>query len=82
MASFLFPNLTTSHGKRYIEHVNPKSYSWCLMRYAIIKLSIYNINQFLTVIGIEPHGKFRLQASLLSVWSIFDHLKNWPRCHH
>ena len=45
----------TIHGKRYFEHMNPKSYSWCLMRYAIIKYSMANINAFLNVVGIETH---------------------------
>jgi hypothetical protein len=45
-----------SYNKRYLEHMNPKSYSWCLLRYAIIKYSLTNIKNFLNVIGIEPQG--------------------------
>ncbi len=45
-----------SHGKRFVEHMNPNSYSWCLMRYAIIKYVLFNLTSFLSVIGVELQG--------------------------
>lgn len=38
--------------------MNPNSYSWCLMRYAIVKYVLINITSFLGVVGIEPNGKY------------------------
>lgn len=38
--------------------MNPKSYSWFLMRFAILKYSLNCITSFLTILGIEQNGKF------------------------
>lgn len=57
------PNRTLQN-KRSHEHMNPKSYSWCLMRYAILKLSISSIGSFLNVIGIEPQ-EIAIQSPLI-----------------
>lgn len=54
----------TITNKRNHEHMNPKSYSWCLMRYAMLKLSIANINAFLNVIGVEPQ-EIAIQSPLI-----------------
>jgi hypothetical protein len=39
------------------EHSNPSSYSWCLMRLAIMKLVQHQLQDFLIVAGIEIQGK-------------------------
>jgi hypothetical protein len=44
-------------GDNTSEHMDPNSYSWCLMRFAIVKYLLNNITQFLNLIGIEPQGK-------------------------
>ena len=36
--------------------MNPNSYSWCLMRYAIIKYVLVNLTTFLGVVGVETQG--------------------------
>ena len=40
------------------EHLDPNSYSWCLMRYAIIMFIHYRLITFLPQIGIELSGAF------------------------
>ncbi|XP_064608806.1 dmX-like protein 2 isoform X2 [Liolophura sinensis] len=35
------------------EHIDPSSYSWCLIRFAIIQLVLHNLNTFLPLVGIE-----------------------------
>ncbi|XP_052099551.1 dmX-like protein 2 isoform X2 [Mytilus californianus] len=35
------------------QHTDPNSYSWCLIRYTIVKLVLNNLLSFLPVIGIE-----------------------------
>lgn len=42
--------------KENTEHSNPASYSWCVMRLAIIKLVQCQLQDFLTVAGIELQG--------------------------
>ena len=39
------------------EHSDANSYSWCLMRYAVVKLVISKIQAFLPLAGIELAGK-------------------------
>jgi len=39
------------------EHSNPSSYSWCLMRLAIMKLVQHQLQDFLSVAGIEIPGE-------------------------
>lgn len=57
-------DVETAQSKRFFEHMNPKSYSWCLMRYAIVKYSLANINAFFNVIGIEPQD-IAIQSPLI-----------------
>jgi hypothetical protein len=38
------------------EHMDPNSYSWCIMRFAIVKYLLNNITKFLNLIGLEPQG--------------------------
>ena len=40
-----------------LEHSNPSSYSWCLMRYACIRLAQNVLERFIAVAGIEMSGK-------------------------
>ena len=47
--------MDSASAKNLAEHLNPKSYSWCLLRYATLKLAIHNVTIFLNVIGIEVH---------------------------
>jgi hypothetical protein len=39
------------------EHSNPSSYSWCIMRLAIMKLVQDQLQEFLNVAGIEIQGE-------------------------
>lgn len=39
------------------EHLDPNSYSWCVMRYAIVKYIRASLLNFLPQIGIELPGK-------------------------
>lgn len=57
------PNRTLQN-KRNMEHMNPKSYSWCLIRYAILKLTQSNMTSFLNVVGIEPQ-EIAIQSPLI-----------------
>ena len=45
--------------KRHLEHMNPNSYSWCLIRCAIVKFTIHNITSFVTSLGIDSQGWFK-----------------------
>jgi hypothetical protein len=38
------------------EHLDPNSYSWCILRFATIRLAKHYITQFLLVAGIELPG--------------------------
>ena len=40
------------------EHIDPHSYSWYLMRLAIIKHVVHSLNRFLALIGFEPAGMY------------------------
>ena len=62
------------HGKRYSEHVNPKSYSWYLMRYAILKYSILSITSFLATIGVEVQEIAVLSPLIHQIIKTFE---NW-----
>ena len=39
------------------EHSDLNSYSWCLMRYAFIKLVLHKVQNFLPLSGIELAGR-------------------------
>lgn len=57
-------SISKSKKKHKNEHMNPKSYSWCIMRYAILKLTIANIGSFFNVIGVEPQ-EIAIQSPLI-----------------
>ncbi|XP_074651608.1 dmX-like protein 2 [Tubulanus polymorphus] len=63
------------------EHLDPNSYSWCLMRYAVIKFITNQIKKFLPMIGFEiadlPVSSPLLQAVVktLERWEDILHLK-------
>ena len=42
------------------EHTDPSSFSWCLMRYAFVKLVLHKIQTFLPTSGIELAGKLNI----------------------
>lgn len=42
--------------KDNIEHINPNSYSWYVMRLAIVKILQQQLQEFLNVAGIEMQG--------------------------
>lgn len=46
-----------SKPKDNVEHSNPNSYSWCVMRLAIVKILQSQLQDFLNVAGIEMQGK-------------------------
>ena len=39
------------------EHIDPHSYSWCMMRLAMVKHVLQSMNSFLSLIGSEPAGE-------------------------
>ena len=41
------------------QHTDPNSYSWCLIRYSIVKLVRHSLLSFLPHIGLEIQGKFK-----------------------
>lgn len=43
------------------EHTNPMSYSWCILRLAIVKILQAQLQEFLGVAGIEVQGIVFLQ---------------------
>lgn len=57
------------------EHCDPNSYSWCLMRFAIMRSVLINLRTFLPQIGIELSGDLHSLFSLLlpSFASFFVH---------
>ena len=40
-----------------LDHLDPKSFTWKLMNYAVSTLVCHNINTFLTDVGLEVSGK-------------------------
>lgn len=44
------------------EHCDPNSYSWCLMRYAAIKLAQNVLERFIAMAGIEIPGRRELNS--------------------
>jgi hypothetical protein len=48
---------TKGPDKENTEHSNPSSYSWCVMRLAIMKLVQHQLQDFLSVAGIEIQGE-------------------------
>lgn len=44
--------------KENTEHSNPASYSWCVMRLAIVKMLQCQLQDFLNMAGIELQGSF------------------------
>ena len=69
------PELT--HGKRYWEHMSPKSYSWCLMRYAMLKYAVHKVHSFLAVIGIEAQDVAALSPLVHQMLGSFE---RWQEC--
>jgi hypothetical protein len=59
-----------------LEHSNPNSYSWCLMRYAVIRLAQKVLEKFINIAGVEMPGMNTLQLHLSSMCTaemkIFD----------
>lgn len=45
------------HRRDNTEHSNPYSYSWNVMRLAIMKLSQNQLQEFINIAGIEMQGK-------------------------
>lgn len=48
------------HRRENTEHSNPHSYSWMIMRLAIMKLAQNQLQEFINVAGIEMQGIFYL----------------------
>lgn len=44
--------------KESSEHLNPSSYSWAVMRLAILRLLRKQLQEFIAVAGIEVQGEF------------------------
>lgn len=56
------------------EYLNPKSYSWCLIRFALVKLSLHNITTIMDIIGVELH-----EIAILSpdAYEVLKSLERW-----
>ncbi|KAG4080274.1 hypothetical protein HA402_010766 [Bradysia odoriphaga] len=70
------------HRRENTEHSNPNSYSWIIMRLAIMKLAQSQLQEFINIAGIEMQGEELPVASplihgilrSLSIWQ--DHIKD------
>lgn len=51
--------------KENTEHTNPTSYSWSILRLALIKNSTHKIQEFVKVAGIELQGELGVRRVLL-----------------
>lgn len=49
------------------EHSDSNSYSWCLMRYAVLKLVVTKIQSFLPLSGIELAGEMIVLPTFVTV---------------
>ncbi|XP_033633785.1 dmX-like protein 2 isoform X2 [Asterias rubens] len=58
------------------EHTDPSSFSWCLMRYAFVKLVLHKIQTFLPTSGIELA---ELPVSSPKLHSILKLLEQWQQ---
>ncbi|KAJ8249356.1 hypothetical protein GJAV_G00233900 [Gymnothorax javanicus] len=58
------------------EHSDPNSYSWTLMRLAMVKLALHNINTFLPVTGLE-FSELPVTSPLLN--ASLKMLQNWEQ---
>lgn len=63
-----------SEDKNLSEHLNPKSYSWCLIRYNAVKLSLHHIITIMNIIGIEMHEIAILSPCAYEVIKSFERL--------
>lgn len=45
------------HRRENTEHSNPNSYSWIIMRLAIMKLAQNQLQEFINIAGIEMQGE-------------------------
>ena len=63
-----------SEDKNLLEHLNPKSYSWCLIRYSAVKLSLHHIITIMNIIGIEIHEIAILSPCVYEVIKSFERL--------
>lgn len=45
------------HRRENTEHSNPGSYSWCILRFALIRVAQNQLQTFINVAGIEMQGK-------------------------
>ena len=52
-----FSNVRAFAKDENVEHSNPHSFAWCLMRHACIVLAQQNLEKFLSMAGIEYSGK-------------------------
>lgn len=64
MPSYFFAYRLLSGQK---EHSDPSSYSWCLMRFAILRAVLSNLRTFLPQVGIEITGGIILYFLLFFV---------------
>lgn len=52
-----FANVHTIQKDENVEHSNPQSFAWCIMRHSCIVLAQQNLERFLSMAGIEYSGK-------------------------
>ena len=51
-----FSNVRNFPKEENVEHSNPQSFAWCIMRHACIVLAQLNLEKFLSMAGIEYSG--------------------------
>ncbi|GFS07033.1 DmX-like protein 2 [Elysia marginata] len=61
-----------SKSKANVEHSDPGSYSWCIIRYAVVKSVISNFSTFLPQIGIELTELPNASPLLHAVMKVLD----------
>lgn len=65
------------HRRENTEHSNPNSYSWVIMRLAIMKLAQNQLQEFINIAGIEMQG----EGDTMAHQSFFDRFFNEIFCY-
>lgn len=61
------------------QHNDPNSYSWCLIRYAIVRLVLHNLHNFLPMVSMELQ---ELPVSSPLLHAVLKNLEQWEEVLH
>lgn len=65
------------HRRENTEHSNPYSYSWNVIRLAVMKLAQHQLQEFIGIAGIEMQGMIRT-VTLRTLYKSFTYLSELP----